>query len=384
MQLSATYDVAIIGGGLAGLAAAIQLSKSGYAVVLLEKETYPFHKVCGEYISMESWDFLQRLGVPLTHMQLPEITTLQLTSPNGKAFTTPLPLGGFGISRYRLDNLLADIAKQNGVTIVQATKATDVQYDNDAFGINYTSSQYGSGKIQSAICCGAFGKRSNLDVKWKRTFIQNKASRINNYVGVKYHIRTQWPEHLIGLHNFSGGYCGISKIEGDEYCLCYMTTAIQLKNCNNSIPQLQQQILYQNPHLKNIFSNSEIVNDFPITISQISFDKKSPVEQHIVMLGDAASMITPLCGNGMSMALHSSKIAASLIVSYLQKKISFAQLEQQYSKQWKAAFAARMQTGRILQRFFGNNRLSNAFVQTFQLMPFLAKGIIKKTHGTAF
>lgn len=384
MQLSATYDVAIIGGGLAGLAAAIQLAKSGYAVVLIEKETYPFHKVCGEYISMESWDFLQSLGVPLTHMQLPNITALQLTAPNGTAFTTPLPLGGFGISRYKLDNLLADIAKQNGVTILEATKVTDVQYENNTFHINYTSSPYGSGIIKAAICCGAFGKRSNLDVKWKRPFIQNKNSRINNYVGVKYHIRTQWPEHLIGLHNFSGGYCGISKIEGDEYCLCYMTTALQLKNCNNSISQLQLQILYVNPHLKNIFTNSDIVSGFPVTISQISFDKKSPVEQHILMLGDAAGMITPLCGNGMSMALHSSKIAASLIVLYLQKKLSLPQLEQQYGQQWKNTFASRMQAGRILQRFFGNNSTSNIFVQTFKRMPFLANTIIKKTHGTAF
>jgi flavin-dependent dehydrogenase len=147
---------------------------------------------------------------------------------------------------------------------------------------------------------------------------------------------------------------------------------------------LQQQVLYQNPHLKNIFNNSDIVNDFPITISQISFDKKSPVEQHIVMLGDAAGMITPLCGNGMSMALHSSKIATSLIILYLQKKISLSQLEQQYEQQWKAAFASRMQAGRLLQRFFGNNSMSNMFVQTFKWMPFLANSIIKKTHGTAF
>ncbi|MBC7511814.1 MAG: FAD-dependent oxidoreductase, partial [Ferruginibacter sp.] len=48
------YDITIIGGGLAGLALAIQLVKKGYSVALFEKEQYPFHKVCGEYISLES------------------------------------------------------------------------------------------------------------------------------------------------------------------------------------------------------------------------------------------------------------------------------------------------------------------------------------------
>ena len=59
------YDTAIVGGGLAGLSLAIRLSKKGYHILLLEKEIYPFHKVCGEYISMESWGFLTALGLPL-------------------------------------------------------------------------------------------------------------------------------------------------------------------------------------------------------------------------------------------------------------------------------------------------------------------------------
>src|SRR5688500_3801593 len=105
----AQYDVAIIGGGLAGLAAAIQLARKNYNVVLFEKEKYPFHKVCGEYISMESWSFVESLGLPLSDLDLPKIDTLNLTAPNGKSFTTKLPFGGFGISRYKIDSLLCAV-----------------------------------------------------------------------------------------------------------------------------------------------------------------------------------------------------------------------------------------------------------------------------------
>ena len=381
---TAIYDVAIVGGGLAGLALSIQLAQKGYRVVLLEKETYPYHKVCGEYVSRESWGFLESLGVPLTHLSLPVITTLQLTAPNGNAFTTSLPLGGFGISRFLLDSTLATIAKQTGVTLLEGTKVQDVQYGNAAFQISFSSMHNGYGSVQALLACGAFGKRSNLDVKWKRPFVQQPASRINNYVGVKYHIRTDWPASVIGLHNFAGGYCGISRIEEDRYCLCYMTKAAPLKAYGHSIPAFEKAVLHQNPFLKRILTDSERLADFPVAISQISFDAKSRVEQEMLMLGDAAGMITPLCGNGMSMALHSSKMAAPLIHRFLQRQVSLPELQRYYQQQWDAAFKKRLQTGRILQRFFGSNTVSNAFVQTFKWMPFLAGAIIKKTHGRPY
>lgn len=379
-----TYDVAIIGGGLAGLSTAIQLARKGYSVVVLEKEKYPFHKVCGEYISMESWEFLQNLGLPLPDLGLPIIDTFILTSPNGNSFTTKLPLGGFGISRYKIDYLLSELARENGVILLDETKAEQINFENEEFLVRVASKKLGHQELIAKICCGAFGKRSNLDMKWKREFINRVDAKQNNYVAVKYHIKTSWPDHLIGLHNFSNGYCGISKIEDDKFCLCYLTTAANLKQSNNSIAQMQEGILYKNPALKKIFLNSQFLDGFPVAISQISFSKKSLVEQHVLLLGDAAGMITPLCGNGMSMALHASKIVAVCMDNYLTGKSPRAEMENLYKKQWETAFAKRLKAGRILQGFFGSEKLSNLFVSVFKAFSFLAKGVIRKTHGKPF
>jgi len=108
------------------------------------------------------------------------------------------------------------------------------------------------------------------------------------------------------------------------------------------------------------------------------------VENGVLMLGDAGGMIAPLCGNGMSMALHASKIAATLIVSYLNDHITRAELEKQYQQAWSKTFASRLAAGRWLQHFFGSETLSNVFVQTFRTLPFLASLTIKKTHGQPF
>ena len=123
---SGVYDVAIAGGGLAGLALSIQCAQAGYRTILFEKEKYPFHKVCGEYISFESWNFLEELGVPLSQMNLPIIRRLLVTAPNGKELEQSLPLGGFGISRYKLDAILAEIARQNGVELIEGTKVDEI------------------------------------------------------------------------------------------------------------------------------------------------------------------------------------------------------------------------------------------------------------------
>ncbi len=373
------FDIAIVGGGLAGLAIAIQSAKAGYATVLFEKEKYPYHKVCGEYISMESWDFLESLGLPLKEMNLPIIKRLHVSSPNGKLFEHQLPLGGFGISRFVLDQQLFQLAKQAGVTVLEETKVNDIHYADDEFQI-----QSSVETIKAKIVCGSFGKRSNLDIKWNRSFVQQKPNKLNNYIAVKYHIKTNYPADLISLHNFENGYCGISQIEEGKYCLCYLTTAGNLVKSKNNIQQMEKEILFQNPHLQKIFTSAEFIYDAPLTISQISFDKKLQVENHVLLIGDAGGMITPLCGNGMSMALHGSKLAFEQMNAFLQNKFSRAEMEDRYQQQWQQHFASRLRTGRFIQRFFGKSWLTNLFIQAFKQFPFLATPLIKQTHGKPF
>ena len=309
-------------------------------------------------------------------MKLPVIDTLFLTAPNGKSFTAKLPLGGFGISRYLLDHRLALLARENGVHLLEETKVDDVSFD-EQFAIRFASRKIDQNTITAKVCCAAFGKRSNLDMKWKRAFLNHQDKKLDNYVGIKYHVQTRWQANVIGLHNFKDGYCGISKIEDDKYCLCYMTKAENLKNCSNDIRLLEEKVLSQNPHLKKIFSENKIMPGFPVAVSQINFHKKEQVKDHVLMLGDAAGMITPLCGNGMSIALHTAKISSQLIHQFLTGKIGRQHMEEQYKQQWQHNFAQRLQTGRMLQNFFGNSGLSNFFVSLFKALPFLAKPVIQ-------
>lgn len=371
--------IGIIGGGLAGLSLAILSARCGFEVHLFEKNAYPFHRVCGEYISLESYDFLEKLGLPLADWQLPIIKNLEVSSPKGTTISAQLPLGGIGISRHFLDNELVQIARNEGVTVLEKHTVNSIDFSENKFAISANQKTY-----EVDICVGSFGKKSNIDVAWKRPFVQNSATRLSNYIGVKYHIKTDFPKDKIALHNFVDGYCGISAIEDDNYCLCYLTTAKNLKASGNSIEQMQEEILYKNRFLKDIFTNSDFLLPEPITISQISFEPKSLVENHVLMLGDAAGMITPLCGNGMSMALHASKIAFGWIQKFANGEISRTELEQKYMQDWNKQFKQRLWVGRQIQAQFGSEFQTELLIKSIKPFPFLLKKLISLTHGKAF
>ena len=372
MSLQSVFDVVIIGGGLAGLSAAIHLRKSNFNVLLIEKNAYPKHKVCGEYISNEVLPYLHFLNIDVFALGAKQITKFQLSSAKSELITADLPLGGFGISRYTLDYALFLKAKNDGVCIVEDT-VIGTDFLNDEFSVETKD----HGFYKSKIVIGSYGKRTNLDVKLNRDFIKNKSP----YLAVKTHVSGDFPEDVVALHNFEGGYCGVSKVENDNINLCYITNFEAFKKYKD-IQEFQEKVLFKNSHLKSIFENTSSVFESPLTISQISFDRKLPVEEHILMCGDSAGMIHPLCGNGMSMAIRSAQMASLLIIDYLHKKITSRDiLEAAYQKAWNNTFKNRLKVGHIAAGLFNQKVLAEVSLSTLKRMPFLVPFIIKQTHG---
>jgi flavin-dependent dehydrogenase len=376
---SNNYQVAIIGGGLGGLTLAIQLADAGYSCVLFEKNNYPFHKVCGEYISMESWNFLERLGLPLSHWSLPKINRLHVTSPDGNVLQNQLELGGFGISRFKLDHELYLLAKQKGAHLLENCKVYDCRFENDVFELRTDNGNY-----SAEICIGAWGKQSNMDTGLARNFTARIKKKDKNYVGVKYHIRFPFPEDLIELHNFKNGYCGISRVEKEICCLCYLTAAENLKKYKGDIKKMESAILMENPALKKYFKAGRFLFEEPLTISQIRIGYKSAVENNVLMLGDAAGSIAPLSGNGMSIAMRSSAMLYNFINQYFKKQMNRQELSERYEFFWKKEFKRRIQLSNKLQALLKNTVLTNLTIGVLKRVAFLRNKLLKSTHGEPF
>ncbi|MBC7844951.1 MAG: NAD(P)/FAD-dependent oxidoreductase [Flavobacterium sp.] len=370
--MNAKPDVFIIGGGLAGLTSAIHLSKFGLKVTLIEKNEFPKHKVCGEYISNEVIPYFEWLSLDISKFRPSNISKIAFSTAKGKIISGDLPLGGFGISRYILDNYLFEKALENGCKIIQDT-VTDVQFIDDEFHISTSNNL----EIKSKIVIGAFGKRSNMDQKINRDFIHKKSP----WLAVKAHYSGYFPNDLVGLHNFKGGYCGVSKVENNTINICYLVDYETFKQYKN-IEQFQSKVIYKNPHLKTIFENCELLFEKPLTISQISFEKKDAVENHILMIGDTAGLIHPLCGNGMAMAIHGAKIVSELIMEFFENKISSRnEFEEKYFQEWNRNFKSRLKTGRLLSKILQKEKLTTFLMHFLGIFPLLLPIIIKKTHG---
>ena len=365
------YEIIIIGGGLAGLVNSIQLAKAGRKVLVIEKKIYPFHKVCGEYISNETRPFLTALGINFDYLGVKEISKFQFTSPSGRVLETDLDLGGFGISRYKLDEYLFHIAQENGVQFLLEKSVESVDYQENRMIVKTQDQTF-----ESRFVIGSFGKRTKLDATLKRDFFTKRSP----YIGVKYHIKTDFPQDLIALHNFKDGYCGISAIEDNKHCLCYLTTRENLRQ-HGTIAAMEKNILWKNPHLKKIFTESEFLYDKPEVINEISFAPKTTVENHILMAGDSAGLITPLCGNGMAMAIHGAKLLTeSILQNYDDRNL----VEKNHQHSWNQHFRQRLWVGRNVQKLFGNEIVSEIALSSLKLVKPALRAIIKATHGEVF
>ena len=371
-EQASLYDVIIVGGGLAGLTSAIHLTKYKKRVLLIEKNNYPKHKVCGEYVSNEVVPYLNFLEIDPFNFGAVKIKDFQLTTTNNKLVSIKLPLGGFGISRYSLDAILADKARDQKTAILQEV-VTNIEFKNDCFSVETKTGK----KFTSKIVIGAHGKRSLLDKKIDRNFIKNKAP----YLAVKMHVKGFFPKNIVALHNFKGGYCGVSKVENEVINLCYITNYSAFKKYKN-IQEFQEKTVFKNTYLKDIFTNTTPVFQEPLTISQISFETKKPVEKNIIMCGDSAGMIHPLCGNGMSMAIQSAQIASTLILKYINGEIKErSELEKQYIRKWRKEFRIRLKTGHFIAMLFRQNTIAAFLLSILKRIPFLLRLIIKLTHG---
>lgn len=340
------YDVAIIGGGLAGCSAAVHLAARGKRVIVLEAKTYPHHKVCGEFLSPECATLLDELGLTetITAYHPKQIDIVRITAPDGTSWTTRLPGTAWGISRYVLDDALARHARACGVEISEQTVASAIDGDLEN-GFRVEGRLAGSSiTIRARAVVGAHGKRSGVDRSLNRAFLRQPAP----FIGLKSHLYGPPLPNRIELHVFPGGYCGFSEVENGGANVCLLVRQ-DVFHQHRSIPAFIEWMSTQNPHLGRWLSGAKSAGEDWLSIAQVSFARKPPIERDVLMAGDSAGLIAPLAGDGMAMALRGGELAATLLNRFLDGALSADGLRRGYTTAWEREFWGRLRLGRALQ-----------------------------------
>lgn len=362
-------EIAIAGGGLAGLTAAIELKRMGREVTVFEKHRYPRHKVCGEYLSTEVLPYLESIGVDLS--DAPRITRLRLQSGTGRPVWSRLPLGGLGISRFALDHRLYEAASRLGVRVRFET-IREVRPGESGHILSTDA-----GNFRASHILAAWGKRSNLDRQQERPFFGKKTQ----WMAIKNHYEAAYPPDQVGLYTFSGGYGGVSVTETGAVNFCFLIRQERFSEFN-SPASCCRGIIAAHPGLREALGEAKPVFPRPLAISQISFDAKQRHSRGMLFAGDAAQLIHPLTGNGMAMAILGGRMASRQIGPTAGTPApDNRQATVGYEGKWERAFRSRLRSGRVLQWFLTRPRLTDSLVGVAGAIPGVLPRIVSKTHG---
>jgi flavin-dependent dehydrogenase len=294
-------ETLIVGGGLAGGAAATLLARGGERVTLFEREAGPHDKVCGEFLSVEAQSDLAALGLDAIALGAVTIDRVRLIARRREA-EARLPFRALGISRRALDEAVLGHAARAGVQIERGVRVSAIE------GGEVRTAQGARTGARILLATGKHGLRGA------------GAQHDSGYVGFKMHWRLPRREAarlagLIELLPFDGGYAGLQLVAADVANLCLIVERKALARPGGGWDGLLATLL-RDPAFDRRIGSAEPLFARPLTIANLPYGHvRRTADDGLFRLGDRAAMTASLTGDGMAGALLSGRLAARCILA---------------------------------------------------------------------
>jgi menaquinone-9 beta-reductase len=379
--MKSTRDVVIIGAGPAGSTLAEALAVRGWDVLLVERERFPRHKVCGEFLSPEAQSTLHTLELykPIAALKPAPIYQAMLVTPAGRRLETPLPGHAWGLSRYALDLALAQAAQREGVELWSG--ATVQSYELRESGAEVIiQRKTGVERVQARAVIAACGRHTGPGLP-PRPKTKGGATQ-ERFVGIKAHFVDLAAIPAVELYFFPGGYVGLNQIEEGRVNICALVSYPAFARADRQVVGALRAAATWNPALGERLAGGRLLSETAVAVAPVDPYRPAAPWDEIACVGDAATMIPPLCGDGMAMALRAAELCAPLAHDFLAGNLSYAGWQKAYTRRWHREFDGRLRIGRGLQWLLDQPTFASSLIRLGQAVPLLARTLVRATRGS--
>jgi flavin-dependent dehydrogenase len=354
---AAEYDLIVAGAGPAGSACAITAARAGVRVLLLEKDRFPRHKVCGEFVSSESLELLREL---VGERNLPSQTQVNSARVflDGKCLAFPIAPEAQSIPRFDMDAALFRAAQLAGVVALAETPVLTVGHGH-SFSVATPTNRFFSRAVVNTT--GRWSKLTQFEVAGQE-----------KWLGLKAHFAEPSPPSSVDLYFFPGGYCGVTPVEQNSINACAMVRADVARSLDEVFalnPELQRRSRTWQP----LFAT--------VTTSPLYFREPETESQGMLLAGDSAGFIDPFAGDGISLALQSGVLAANTIVPFLDHKYSWEHALREYRSAYIRRFVPAFRNAARLRNAFAAPRWARNAAFALARMPGVGRMLMSRTRA---
>jgi flavin-dependent dehydrogenase len=373
-------DVAIIGAGVSGAAAALALRRAGADVIVVEQSVLVRNRFCGEFVSGEALSLLSESEVleSILSLRPARVRGFRLFGSSGAAYHLALRPPGLGISRRALDSALAQRASELGAHFLERC-AVETIVGSPAAGFHLGLRGHGGAperEVRSRAVIGAFGKHSVLDRLLGRKLRKNR----RRFVGVKQHYRCCARDDSVSLYLFPGGYCGTVGIEDGLTTLCMLATQRALQECQGKPAALIQRALSANPSLADRLQGAIPVEGSLVTVGHMPFESRDQVVNGIFLTGDSAGCVAPCLGIGVANGIRSALAAAGAVGRIVNGHKQPAAVQRDYTNWWNQHHSQARLWGLLASGLLCRPRLGDWAIHCLGRFPALGEGIYRRTR----
>jgi flavin-dependent dehydrogenase len=295
----------VVGGGLAGAAFAIALARQGRDVIVLEKTAGAHHKVCGEFLSAEAQALLERLGFDVwQHGARPAgVLGLEFGNRNERL---ALPFRGAGLSRFRLDQALLDLAAAAGARVIRGANVTGLEYGREGVVVHTTTQRLTASCV--ALATGKHNLRGlprpqppTVAFKMQLTVTPAVAAMLDD---------------VVQLAMFKGGYAGVCLVEGGIATVCWVIDRNVVGEAVVAWDDHAAFLVQRSEFFAALLAGATPLWDKPVAVAAIpyGFLRREVISDAVYPLGDQLVVIPSYTGDGTSIALHTGMAAAQAIL----------------------------------------------------------------------